>query len=55
MEYLNTRKQLLESNCLVQLSFAAVLLDLLAVGLGTVKIFKLAKLHIGCGFSIPQL
>lgn len=41
MEYFNTGQQLLESNGLVQLSFATVLFDLLAIGLETVKIFNL--------------
>lgn len=41
MEYFNTGQQLLESNCLVQLSFSTVPFDLLAIGLEIVKIFNL--------------
>lgn len=41
MEYFNTSQQLLESNGLVQLSFATVLFDLPAIGLEIVKIFNL--------------
>lgn len=38
MEYFNTGQQLLESNCLVQLSFSTVPFDLLAIGLEIVDV-----------------
>lgn len=53
MEYFNTGKQLLESNDLVQLSFAAVLFDLLAIGLEIVKIFNLQNYMADMVFHPP--
>lgn len=46
----NTGKHLSESNRRVQLSFATVLLDPLAMGLKIVKIFNLQKLNSGSRF-----